>query len=71
MPFSSRVFLPVRLIYRFDFQLERKKKGGILKGGKHHHDMEELKASCEEKGKDIKCLLPASRMKYRELLESM
>lgn len=45
MPFSPRVFLPLPLIYRFDFQLESK-KGEIPKGKKkHHHDMEGLKVS--------------------------
>lgn len=40
MPFTSRVFLPLPLIYRFDFQLERAK--GRNSGG-------ELKESCAMK----------------------
>lgn len=40
MPFTSHVFLPLLLIYRFDFQLERGK--GRNSGG-------ELKESCAMK----------------------
>lgn len=68
-PSLPRVFLPVPLIYRFDFQLERGKGRNSEKGWGSNTITEELKES--RNGNGIKHPLPAAWMKNEDLLETM
>lgn len=61
--------LPLPLIYRFDFQLERGKGRNSGQGGVGDTIVEELKESGTRDG--IKHPLPAPWMKNEDLLETM